>query len=111
MQRIFEDSIQPNAQHGHEYFATLDHSPNKVERNFEKILNASVQDEKWSPESLRQFRKKALQTVFSFIMHYDANDEQDQCFKRLDRALRSERTAQTDTEWGSLHHVIYGMAT
>ena len=66
-----------------------------------------------SPERLRRERKNALDIIFT-LLNFDAQTNQDTLkyiFGQIDEKLKDERRKQIDTEYGSFHHVLYGMCS
>lgn len=98
-EEIFEEDILPSTQDDHEHLAFINHSPQTIEKDVELILNSNISDKVWSQEAVRQFRKKSLQVILSFVLHYDQLGEKDRIFSRIDKALKFERAKKTDTEW------------
>ena len=83
----------------------------KIATNCRVIQEAHISDSVWSCESVRQFRKSALDTLFSHLEKQFTKNLHDEIFHSLDRILDEERQNKTDLDWGSVHHVLYGMCT
>lgn len=96
-------------------FADLSLSPKEVSEKMHLFLDAFSFNTDCSLERRRRQRKAMFDVVFSAIMRHPEFSKSPQLrqelFSKIDSGLNAERMRETDTQWGSLHHVLYGLCS
>jgi hypothetical protein len=121
---IFDNHIQPKAimskevDYGHTpheglRYADLSRSAVEVRAKLETLLPIISAMVDQSNEQLRMVRKKGLETCFILYLRdpsfFQSTEDTFQLSQKLDDKLIAECEDGSDTKWGSMHHVLYGM--
>ena len=96
-------------------FADMSLEPKEVSEKMQLFLDAFSFSSDCSLERRRRQRKSMFDVVFSAIEKHPGFSAdpgiRSELFSKIDEGLNTEALAQTDTQWGSLHHVLYGLCS